>query len=214
MEKNIVLLGDSIFDNESYVPGEPCVTDQFRAIVGDRASVSMLAIDGDYVEDVGRQLRKLPAGATHLFVSAGGNDALNHAYRLNNDYEHSRQLFTEWSQIQSDFRARYQAMLQGVLACMLPTAVCTIYDAVPSIGQIEKTALSLFNDVIVGEAVKKNVPVVDLRAVCTDPLDYSPLSPIEPSCQGGAKIAKALAHVFNNHDFAAARTIVYTKDSY
>jgi hypothetical protein len=213
MRKNIVLLGDSIFDNATYVPGEPCVTDQFRAIVGDRAGVSMLAVDGDYAEDVGRQLRKLPAGATHLFVSAGGNDALNHLYRLNSDYEHSRQLFEEWSQIQSDFRGRYQAMLRSVLARRLPTAVCTIYDAVPSVGQVETTALSLFNDVIVSEAVVNRVPVVDLRAICTDPLDYSPISPIEPSSRGGAKIAKALAYLFDNHDFITAQTIVYTEHS-
>jgi lysophospholipase L1-like esterase len=35
----------------------------------------MIAVDGDYVGDVWRQVRSLPGGATHIFVSAGGNDA-------------------------------------------------------------------------------------------------------------------------------------------
>ena len=72
---HVVLLGDSIFDNASYVPGGPDVTQHLRrALPGWR--VTLLAVDGAVVDDVARQLQALPADATHLVVSAGGNDAL------------------------------------------------------------------------------------------------------------------------------------------
>jgi hypothetical protein len=210
MGKHIILAGDSIFDNAVYVPGEPCVTDQLRAMVGDTFSVSMIAIDGDYVSDVWRQARLLPEGATHILVSAGGNDALRHAHKLGNDYLTSADLFKEWADIQAEFRRDYRQMLEAVLALRLHTAVCTVYDAVPLIGAVEITALSLFNDVITTEAIGRGIPVIDLRRVCVEPQDYSPISPIEPSCQGGEKIAAAIRRMLEQHDFSTRRTVVYT----
>ena len=210
MNKHVILAGDSIFDNATYVPGEPCVTDQLQAIIDAGTAVSMIAVDGDYAGDVWRQLRSLPDGATHILVSAGGNDALDHAHKLNNDYLTSDQLFKEWADIQAGFRRDYREMLEAVLALGLPTVVCTIYDAVPTIGPVETTALSLFNDVITAEAIARGIPIVDLRRICTDADDYSVVSPIEPSCRGGEKIAAALNRVLEEHDFSAGRTVVYT----
>jgi len=210
MHESIVLVGDSIFDNASYVPDEPCVTEQLQSVVRDGVDVSILAVDGDYVTDVHAQIKSLPTKVTHLFVSAGGNDALRHGRRLALEYQTSEDLFAEWSEIQAEFRRDYRAMLKAVLALGKHTVVCTIYDAVPGIAKTELTALSLFNDVITAEAISSGVPVVDLRCVCADASDYSPLSPIEPSSQGGAKIAATLNRVFEEHDFGSGRTSVFT----
>ena len=210
MQKNVILAGDSIFDNATYVPGEPCVTDQLRALVGDGSSVSMIAVDGDYVGDVWRQVRSLPEGPTHIIISAGGNDALRHAHKLSYEYPGSQELFKEWADIQAEFRREYQQMLEAVLALQLHTAICTVYDSVPVVGAVEVTALSLFNDVIMSEAIARGIAIVDLRRVCVEPGDYSPISPIEPSCQGGAKIAAALSRLIEQHDFSMRRTVVYT----
>ena len=210
MGKHIILAGDSIFDNAVYVPGEPCVTEQLRALVGDTSSVSMIAVDGDYVSDVWRQVRFFPEGATHILVSAGGNDALRHAHKLGYEFSSSGDLFKEWADIQARFRREYRQMLEVVLALGLPTAICTVYDAVPIIGAVEVTALSLFNDVITSEAIARGIPVIDLRRVCADPEDYSPISPIEPSSQGGEKIASAIQRLLEQHDFSTRRTVIYT----
>ena len=210
MTESIVLVGDSIFDNAPYVPDEPCVTEQFQSIIRDGVDVSMLAVDGDYIKDVQTQIIDLPAQTTHVFISAGGNDALSYSRKLDTDYLTSMELFVEWSVIQKEFRQDYRSMLKAVRALGKHTAVCTIYDAVPEIEAAKITALSLFNDVIVGETVAAALPIVDLRWVCTEPSDYSPLSPIEPSNQGGAKIAAALNRVFEEHDFKSSRTSVYT----
>ena len=72
---HVTLLGDSIFDNSRYVPGGSPVVDQLHRLPrGWRAT--LLAVDGAVAADVPSQLARLPADATHLVVSAGGNDAL------------------------------------------------------------------------------------------------------------------------------------------
>ena len=210
MSESIVLVGDSIFDNATYVPGEPCVTEQLRARVREGVDVSMLAVDGDFVNDVHQQIKKMPAQATHIFVSAGGNDALRCSYSFTKEYSSSVQLFTEWSVMRKEFRDSYRAMLEALTSLGRHTTVCTIYDAVPGVDEFAITALSLFNDVITAEAIYAGVPVVDLRWICTEASDYSRQSPIEPSSQGGAKIAKVLNRVFEDHDFDSDRTVVFT----
>jgi hypothetical protein len=57
--------------------------------------LSLGPVDGDYVGDVWRQLRLPPKNATHILVSAGGNDALGHAHKLRGDYLTSKELFKE-----------------------------------------------------------------------------------------------------------------------
>jgi hypothetical protein len=80
-------------------------------------------------------------------------------------------------------------MLEAVAPVNLNVAVCTIYYAVAVISAIEVTALSLFNDVVTDDAIGRDIPIVDLRHVSRETEDYSPISPIEPSCQGAEKIA-------------------------
>lgn len=210
MTANIVLLGDSIFDNASYVVDQLCVTEQLREFAPDDIGVSMLAVDGDYVRSVKSQVEQVPDMATHLFVSVGGNDALGNYHELTADYLTSKDLFEKWASIQVGFRSEYRDMLSHVASLNRHTAVCTIYDAVPGLEQIAITALSLFNDVIVAEAIAAGLPIIDLRRVCSEPADYSQLSPIEPSFKGGEKIARALYRVFDEHDFASRMTRIYT----
>jgi len=76
---HVVLLGDSIFDNAAYVPGGPAVIDHLTAALPHGWRETLLAVDGAGADDVATQLRSLPADATHLVVSAGGNDALGHS---------------------------------------------------------------------------------------------------------------------------------------
>ncbi|MDH3716050.1 MAG: SGNH/GDSL hydrolase family protein, partial [Gammaproteobacteria bacterium] len=51
----------------------------------------------------------------------------------------------------------------------------------------------LFNEVILREALRLKIPIIDLRLICTERGDFSELSPIEPSKQGGEKIAAVIA---------------------
>jgi hypothetical protein len=206
---HLVLLGDSIFDNGVYVPGHPAVIDQVRTELPGDWQATLLAVDGNITIDVERQLNRLPADATHLAVSVGGNDALGASRILVQPARSVSEVLHEMANIQSDFRREYHAMLAEVLSRRLPTLVCTIYDAIPGLESDAVAALSLFNDVISREAARAGIPVLDLRLLCTEKTDYSSLSPIEPSHLGGRKIAAALARVVTTPDFSRGGARVY-----
>ncbi len=70
---HIVLLGDSIFDNKSYVRGGLDVVAHLRQQMPDDWKATLCAVDGNVVENVQTQILSLPDDATHLFISAGGN---------------------------------------------------------------------------------------------------------------------------------------------
>src|SRR3954471_15215271 len=73
---HVVLLGDSIFDNARYVPDRPPVVEQVRRGLPPGWKATLVAVDGHTVEDVAIQLPRVPADASHLVLSIGGNDAL------------------------------------------------------------------------------------------------------------------------------------------
>jgi hypothetical protein len=208
---HVVLLGDSIFDNDRYVPGGPSVIEHLRRSLPKNGRATLLARDGAVASEVMGQLEKLPRDTSHLIVSVGGNDALSQAVViLYEKAESFAEVLFQLGDIREQFQMTYRRMLQGVLQANKPTVVCTIYDAIPNLGRVEKTGLCLFNDVILLEAFRARVPVIDLRLLCTEPADYAPSSPIEPSVFGGGKIARAIARVVAGHDFSQAGTHVYS----
>ncbi len=79
---HVVLLGDSIFDNAAYVHGGPDVIAHLKSILPQDWKATLLAADGAISIDVIGQIRKIPESATHLVVSAGGNDGLSRADTL------------------------------------------------------------------------------------------------------------------------------------
>jgi lysophospholipase L1-like esterase len=192
-QSHLVLLGDSIFDNGAYVPKGPAVIDHLRRILPPDWQATLLAHDGDVTANIEGQLSKLPKDATHLVISVGGNDALGVMGVFSLPAETVNDALTHLAEIRRDFQRAYRTMLWQVLSVQLPLAVCTIYDAIPELQVQEQTALAIFNDTIAREAFGAKVPVIDLRHVCTEAPDYSPLSPIEPSAEGGRKIAIAIA---------------------
>lgn len=186
---HVVLLGDSIFDNGVYVPDGPECADQLRAALSEDWKVSLLAVDGDVTADVEAQLARLPHDATHLVVSCGGNDALNYLPVLAEGAQSVAEVLSHFAQIRSDFGQIYRRMLEKVVATQRDVTICTVYDCIPDLEPMAHAALSMFNEVILREAISAKVTIIDLRLVCTERSDYSELSPIEPSRMGGAKIA-------------------------
>jgi hypothetical protein len=208
---HVVLLGDSIFDNESYVPGGPPVIEQLRRRLPKGARATLLAVDGAVCSSVAAQVRRLPDDASHLLVSVGGNDALRHGGMLHEVHRPAGEVFAALAEVQRSFRHDYRAMLRAVLSAGKPTAVCTVYDAVPGLVAEAVTLLSVFNDVIVREAVRERLPVLDLRLICDERADYSNVSPIEPSEQGGMKIVERIVYALTSHDWGRRESVVYGK---
>jgi hypothetical protein len=207
---HVVLLGDSIFDNSRYVPDRPAVVEQVRHYLPHGWFASLLSVDGHITEDVANQLAGLPADASHLFVSAGGNDALGESSILNEAAGTVGEALGLLQDILTKFRASYRAMLQALSTIGKPTVVCTVYDAIPGLRDAEQTALGGFNEVILREAFRAKLPVLDLRLVCDQPSDYSHISPIEPSMAGGAKIARLIAQIATTHNFDRRQSAIYT----
>src|SRR5687768_16362821 len=79
---HVILLGDSIFDNAAYVGRGPDVASQVRTKLPPDWKVSLLARDGAVTRDVAAQLGRIPADASNLVISAGGNDALGASHLL------------------------------------------------------------------------------------------------------------------------------------
>lgn len=206
-----VLLGDSIFDNQTYVrPGEPDVIHQLRERLPDDWSATLLAVDGNVTADVPRQLARLPADATHLVLSVGGNDALGQMSVLNQSAPSVAHALARFAAIQDTFERGYLRMLDAVLARNLPTILCTIYNgAFPDSGyqRVMTVGAALYDDTILRAAATRSLPILDLRAVCVEPADYA--NPIEPSAHGGAKIAAAIAVILTTRNFVHGGARVY-----
>src|SRR5262245_40603318 len=130
---HVVLLGDSIFDNARYVPDRPPVIEQLRRSLPQGWSASLLAVDGHITEDVASQLKDLPSDATHLVVSAGGNDALGESSILREAACTVGEALGLISEVRARFKDVYRAMLKVLCAHGKPAAVCTVYDAIPGL---------------------------------------------------------------------------------
>ncbi len=93
MSGHVVLLGDSIFDNAVYVPGEPSVIEHLRRILPRDWDATLLAIDGatnaELIEMAGRvvnnQLMKIEVRERAIELSEEEFAAHKEAYerRLN-----------------------------------------------------------------------------------------------------------------------------------
>ena len=188
---HIALLGDSIFDNARYVSGGLAVTDHLRRALP-RDSVTLLATDGDITRDVFGQLQRLPQDTSHLVLSVGGNDALGWLPTLDRPTRSLLEALGHLHTIQAEFQGHYDRLLTQLKSAEKPTLVCTVYDAVPGLTPPLKTALSLFNDVITRGALRHRFDILELRELLNEAGDYSAVSPIEPSAQGGAKISAAI----------------------
>jgi len=204
----IVLAGDSIFDNLQYVDEGECVSDVLSSLIDNE--VCLIAVDGDTTLNILDQLKRYPKNATHLFISCGGNDALGAVKILNELVSTVHEALTLLHKMIDEFRLNYSKMLDDLLAVNKNLIVCTIYNKSPSVFAEATTALALFNEVILEEALRRKLAIIDLRLVCNEKADYSVISPIEPSFQGSKKIAACIRKVLKHHDFKNLNSVVYT----
>ncbi len=209
---HVVLLGDSIFDNAAYVRGGPDVLAHLQGRLPAGWDATLVAVDGATTEDMGRQYGRIPDSATHLVLSIGGNDALMNIDILERRVSTSGEALGMLADVRDAFGGRYGEVLRALRARGLPLTLCTIYEGNFPDARMHRlaiTALTVFNDVILRCAIRAGLPVIDLRLVCNEPADYA--NPIEPSVQGGAKIARAITlAVAPDGDGAQARTQVIT----
>jgi len=222
-----VLCGDSIFDNAVYVRrGEHDVLGHLTELLDDRRGATLLAIDGSRTSDMADQFALIPDEATHLFISVGGNDALGKIVLLERDCPSVEEALLVMADVREDFQRDYRGVLEQALLRGLPVTVCTIYFPRytlqnPERGDVSSerlrdlerkqrwsfAALTLFNDIILLEAIDRCIPVLDLRLVCNEDEDYA--NAIEPSTIGARKIAEKILDIAASHDFSRRESVIY-----
>ncbi len=205
---HIVLVGDSVFDNGPYVNEGEEVSQLLANLLGEH-TVTLLAVDGDMTTDVYKRLEAFPEDASHVFVSCGGNDALESGYVLQESARSVNEALGKLHSIKEQFRLNYSHMLKTLLKMHPKLVACTVYNRVPEVPEEALTALGLFNEVILEEAFKRKLAVIDLRVICNEKEDYSAVSPIEPSHQGGMKIVNTIKKVLETHEFNEQMSCVY-----
>ena len=207
----VVLLGDSVFDNGGYLRGSgPDVAAQLGARLPPGWRATLLARGGAVAADVPGQLGQLPPDATHLVISAGGNDAGRREGVLGEPARSVADGLARIAALRDGFARDYRAMLDAALGRGLPVAVCTIYDPrfpEPGRNRVAVVALAAFNDVITREAFARGTPLLDLRLVCDREEDFA--APTGPSGRGGAKIAAEIARWAGGLDPARRRSAVF-----
>src|SRR4051812_5823940 len=156
---HVFMIGDSVFDNAAYVrSGEPDVRKQVADLLGQRDQVTSAARDGAVIAGIAEQLGRAPADASHILVSAGGNDALQAASVLETRVSSMSQALELLTDVAANFRRQYGALLVQLASTRLPVAVCTIYDPRFPDARLRRagtTALSVLNDAITREAFSR-----------------------------------------------------------
>src|SRR5215210_5045938 len=162
---HVVLLRDSILDNGAYTGGGPEVVTQLGPLLPSGWRATLLAVDGARTDDVARQLDRLPEDASHLVLSAGGNDALAHGDLLEGPAASAAQILGFLADAAAGFERRYRRLIGRLLERELPLTVCTIYNGNfpdPEFQRIAATALCVFNDAILRVAFEWRLRVIDL----------------------------------------------------
>lgn len=218
--ENILLLGDSMLDNESYLSGGEAAVSVAKQTAAScrRCRIVLAAIDGATTEDITLQManvqrlqNSIDAARTLAVLSIGGNNALRAAQRCM-----CERTFLPLVVFVRTFARVYEETLVSVLRAYPRIAVLNVY--VPHVRSralrcFLAPAVRILNGKIHRVARRHRVPVLDVFTLFSEPADYA--NPIEPSEHGGYKIAglikravATLRHVSRRHWIERGRTHV------
>jgi hypothetical protein len=198
--KHVVLLGDSIIDNEPYVlSDEKSVLQHLEGL--SHHQYTQLALDGDTTQDVlDKQLEVTTIKeGTSFILSIGGNDLLQNLHLL--FYSDTKNLneglgFLH-NTIFKQLEQRYEAIVKVLSFYRANLLLLTVYegdlgrtDEFRGVLDSSKIMASSLNDIVYKTAKKYGADVLELRHIFTSSEDYA--NPIEPSHIGGEKLAKAI----------------------
>jgi lysophospholipase L1-like esterase len=178
-KKNIILLGDSILNNSTYVkPGES-VSDVIKR--KGEINIMNVAIDKSKIKDINNQLIRIPSNYnnsnTYIFISIGGNDILN---LLSQNDEQINELFKEYLKNIKAIKNKFPKSKIIALNIYYPPSSYykMYYKSIDSWNKLLKqNTFEGYNVLNIDEIIKTNNDLVN---------------EIEPSKQGSIKIANAI----------------------
>lgn len=190
-EMKIALVGDSVFDNSRYLKSGEKDTIQHLQDQFPKHECILRAVDGSVTNEVTHlQISSLEDDVDILFVSSGGNDALQYSNIIYSGF--TPEVMSLLYDAKVKFYEEYEEMILSLKARNKPFAVFTIYNGcfTEDIQKAATVAISIFNDVIYQVCNKHKVKVIEIRDIISTKEDFA--NEIEPSSIGSLKLAKAI----------------------
>ena len=183
--KSVVLLGDSILKNNSYVPNGKGIDN----ILEERSlKIYSLAVNSSKIVDVYSQINKIPIDlnnkSTTIFLSSGGNDILSFYVDQHGDPNDTGFLNT--------MMAAYKKMVKSIQTRMDLSKIVLLDIYYPTSNQYAqyKPVLVKWNDLIANYARENSLGLLQISQYVTSNEDFT--LGIEPSEKGGEKIAQGI----------------------
>tara|TARA_B100001758_G_C18412868_1_gene617167 strand:- start:2316 stop:2963 length:648 start_codon:yes stop_codon:yes gene_type:complete len=179
---NIVLLGDSIFQNQNYVPNSKSI----EYLLKEKLTIPslVLAEDNAVIHNIPIQYKKLPntmnKSSTNLYISIGGNDLLN-VYE-NNKINNYKLFDMVWELYK-------QTILNLINNTKCNVILSDIYYITDSNYTKYIPIIKKWNSNLYKFANKHNIQVFKISEILTKSKDFT--NGIEPSILGGTKIVNS-----------------------
>jgi hypothetical protein len=120
--------------------------------------------------------RAIPIDATHIGICVDGGWALEASGLLHGRAQSVGEALEAMATAADRFEEIFTSLIAAALEAGLPTVVCTLVPSRHEDASRQRaaaTALAIFNDRILRQAVAANLSVVDLRFVCDEESDYA-----------------------------------------
>jgi hypothetical protein len=190
-KNSIVLLGDSILKNNSYVKNGQSIEDILREKKGD--NLYCLALNNSTIVDVYSQIDSIPVELnnenTIIFLSSGGNDILS-------QYVDKHDSDVSDTHILNVIFIAYKKLVKSLKTKMNKAKIVLIDIYYPHSNQFSqyKHIIQEWNKMIEKYAQEQSYGLIEISKRITESDDFT-LS-IEPSEKGGEKIAQSILNYY------------------
>ena len=192
-KRNIVVLGDSVFDNRSYVSS----TASIPYLLGEHEylNTKMYAKDGAKIEDLNSQLqqclKEIDDNNETLFISIGGNNILTFkTSKKENKNEEQKNI----GRFVDTIFGYYRNILKNYdFKCNL--VLCNIYVPYSEKNSVYEKCIHVWNNKLSSFAENNNYKVMKLDKLLYKKEDFA--DNLEPSKIGGEKIVKNMLNFIN-----------------
>lgn len=181
-KKTIILLGDSVFNNNSYVEKGKAVNELLQKNTLENTSIICLARNDSTINNVYQQLENVNIDLNDklitVFLSVGGNDIINlQQQNLDDTFE------------------KYKTLI-GAITTKLPNVKLVLLNIYyPANTSKYDSLIDKWNTNIhlEYESNNKNIYILDLANLLKEPSDF--VFDIEPSITGGEKIVNKILNI-------------------
>jgi hypothetical protein len=180
----IVLLGDSILNNRSYVSQNNSLEDLLKQETN--VSIYNYAQDDSTINDVYKQLNSIPENiiqhSNTVFLSVGGNDIINY-YILQKKNPEDLQF------VERKFQ-EYTKLVEAIQKKMVPSKIILLdlYYPYHSFFQNYYPVITYWNKLL--NSVRNNFTIITTSNMVNQPDDFA--NSIEPNENGGMKIVNLM----------------------